>query len=204
MSGACFANFCEGCFGWSLLAASNPSRDGTEDFATTSARPEPGCDAGWQVYFLGRCPGQLLDLCCGLQSADFPRASDDTAGGATFPSWPGVAYFAGPLMLRELPRLAATLFPGKEHPRLWTKIELSLVQVTVFQLVFRQPLPGVPRTLNANEMCTFMVWVSFPANFWCHGCKTLCTGKPSFCKEAAALGEAMASSTFRSLRAQHF
>ena len=58
-------------------------------------------------------------------------------------------------MLRELPRLAATLFPGKEHPRLWTNFELSLVQVTVFQLVFRQPLPGVPRTLNANENVYF-------------------------------------------------
>ena len=44
-----------------------------------------------------------------------------------FPSWPGVADFPptlqvapGPLMLRELPRLAATLFPGRQHPRLWT------------------------------------------------------------------------------------
>ena len=87
-----------------------------------------------------------------------------------FPSWPGVADFRptlqvapGPLMLRELPRLAATLFPGREHPRLWTNFELSLVQATVFQLVFRQPLSGVPRTLNADEMCAFMVWMSFPS-----------------------------------------
>ena len=29
--------------------------------------------------------------------------------------------------------------------------------------MFRQPLSGVPRTLNADEMCTFMVWVSFPS-----------------------------------------
>ena len=29
--------------------------------------------------------------------------------------------------------------------------------------MFRQPLPGVPRTLNADEMRTFMVWVSFPS-----------------------------------------
>ena len=33
--------------------------------------------------------------------------------------------------------------------------------MTMFQLVFRRPL--LPRILDANEMCTFMVWVTFPS-----------------------------------------
>ena len=118
-----------------------------------------------------------------------------------FPSWPGVADFPptlqvapGPVMLRELPRLAATLFPGREHPE---PDKVQSWSTAVVQLVFRQPLSGVPRTFNADEMCTIMVWVSFPANFWYHVCKALCMVKLSFCRE-------MASSIFLSLLAQHF
>ena len=80
-------------------------------------------------------------------------------GVADFP--PNMQVAPGPVLLRVLPLLASTLYPGREHPHLWTPFELSLVQMTMFQLVFRRPL--LPRILDANEMCTFMVWVTFPS-----------------------------------------
>ena len=78
------ADFCEGCFGWSLLATveGSPSRDGTEDFATTSARPENFSTFCW-VYNPQTCRELLMT-----------RQVEQL-----FPSWPGVAdfpaYFAG-------------------------------------------------------------------------------------------------------------
>ena len=69
-----------------------------------------------------------------------------------------VQHFAGvhtalsPVPFRDLPRLAATLYPGRKHPFMWTHFELQLVQMTLFELVFRQQLFNVPATMNADAM----------------------------------------------------
>ena len=52
--------------------------------------------------------------------------------------WPGVPDLGNVQMpmvpeampLERLPRLAATLYPGKEHPRVWTTFELQVVRRT--------------------------------------------------------------------------
>eukprot|EP00439_Symbiodinium_sp_Y106_P054352 s2789_g7.t1 len=103
------ADFCEGCFGWSLLATveGSPSRDGTEDFATTSARPENFSTFCW-VYNPQTCRELLMTR---------------QVGG----------YFVS----------------GQGTPA-------AVDQLGTF-------FGSVPRTLNADEMRTFMVWVSFPS-----------------------------------------
>ena len=56
---------------------------------------------------------------------------------------PGSCTFSGPAK-------AATLYPGRKHPFMWTHFELQLVQMTLFELVLRQQLFNV--TLNADAM----------------------------------------------------
>ena len=85
--------------------------------------------------------------------------------------WPGIPDFPDAtlmpqrlmeLSLQHLPVLASTLYPGREHPALWTNFELQVVARTYFAFVVRQLMPNVPRTLNVQSMCTFMLWVTYP------------------------------------------
>ena len=68
----------------------------------------------------------------------------------------------GSLPLSSLPALAATLYPGREHPGVYTAAELWIMSNTMFHFLFRYPLPGVPRTLG-DDMATFMIWITFPS-----------------------------------------
>ena len=65
------------------------------------------------------------------------------------------------LLLSRLPLLAATLYPGREHPAVYTAAELWVISHTMFHFLFKYLLPGVPRTLG-DDMATFMIWVTFP------------------------------------------
>ena len=71
-------------------------------------------------------------------------------------------FLPGSLPLSSLPALAATLYPGREHPGVYTAAELWIISNTMFHFLFRYALPGVPRTLG-DDMATFMIWVTFPS-----------------------------------------
>ena len=83
--------------------------------------------------------------------------------------WPGIQTWEtlqvlpGPQPLSALPAIAATLYPGREHFGIYTAVELWVIQNTLFHFLFRQLLPGVPRTLG-DDMATFMLWITFPSS----------------------------------------
>ena len=78
------------------------------------------------------------------------------------PTWETLQVLPGSLQLSTLPALAATLYPGREHLGVYTAVELWIIQNTMLHFVFRQLLPGVPRTLG-DDMATFMLWITFPS-----------------------------------------
>ena len=78
------------------------------------------------------------------------------------PPWETLQMLPGSLPLSSMPALAATLYPGREHPGVYTAAELWIISHTMFHFLFRYPLPGVPRTLG-DDMATFMIWITFPS-----------------------------------------
>ena len=92
-------------------------------------RQDPSRDVmpGGRYTFWDAAPVNFLTFAAAYNPQTFRELLMTRQVEQLFPSWPGVADFPptlqvapGPLMLRELPRLAATLFPGRQHPRLWT------------------------------------------------------------------------------------
>ncbi|CAE7861290.1 unnamed protein product [Symbiodinium microadriaticum] len=78
------------------------------------------------------------------------------------PPWETLPVLPNALLLSSLPPLAATLYPGRENPGVYTAAELWIISHTMFHFLFKYPLPGVPRTLG-DDMATFMIWITFPS-----------------------------------------
>ena len=79
------------------------------------------------------------------------------------PTWETLQVLPGSQPLSALPAIAATLYPGREHFGIYTAVELWVIQHTLFHFLFRQLLPGVPRTLG-DDMATFKLWINFPSS----------------------------------------
>ncbi|CAE7834118.1 unnamed protein product [Symbiodinium sp. CCMP2592] len=84
----------------------------------------------------------------------------------------GTPYPGGP----NAEMVLQTLYPGRQHPGLYTPPEQVLLAATTFQWVFQTMLMGVPATLSPQVFCNFMLWTTFPVAMMNMKMQTLLSG----------------------------